>query len=211
VFVVLAAAAFLTAFYMARQLVLVFFGEARTEAAQKATESSRIMTVPLVILAVLSVAGGALNLPGLHTLEHWLAYTLGEGEPAHFVWLVAGISLGLALLGLGLGWLVYSKKPSSPYVDPLKKALGPLFTGMEKKWLVDELYETVILNPYKAFAGFMAEPVDLGLIDRIGGGLAAGTRALAEGLRSAETGYIRSYGLWMLLGLAAILTWLILR
>lgn len=211
VFIVLAAAAFLTAFYMARQLVMVFFGEARTEAAQKATESSKVMTVPLLILAVLSVSGGLLNLPGLHTLEHWLAHTVGEGEPAHFVWLVAGISLALALLGLGLGWLIYSKKTSSPYVDPLKKVLGPLFTGMEKKWLVDEIYETLILNPYKAFAGFMAEPVDLGLIDRIGGGLAAGTRVLAEGLRGAETGFIRSYGLLMLLGLAAILTWLILR
>ena len=210
-FIVLAAAAFLTAFYMGRQLVLVFFGEARSEAAQKASESSKVVTIPLIILAVLSVIGGALNLPGLHTLEHWLSHTLGEGEPAHFVWLVAGTSLVLALLGLGLGWLIYSKKADSPYADPLKKALGPLFTGMENKWWVDEFYTAVVLNPYKAFAQFMAEPVDLGVIDRIGGGLAAGTRVLAEGLRKAENGYIRTYGLWMLLGLAAIMTWLFLR
>ena len=56
-----------------------------------------------------------------------------------------------------------------------------------------------------------AYSVDLGLIDRIGGGLAAGTRALAEGLRKFENGYIRSYGLLMLLGLAAIMTWLFLQ
>jgi NADH-quinone oxidoreductase subunit L len=82
---------------------------------------------------------------------------------------------------------------------------------MENKWWVDELYAAVILNPYKAFAQFMAEPVDLGVIDRIGGGLAAGTRVMAEGLRKLENGYIRSYGLLMLLGLAAILTWLFLH
>ena len=135
----------------------------------------------------------------------------GEGEPGHFIWLVAGISLVLALLGLGLGWLIYSRKTEKGAADPLKKALGPLFTGMENKWYVDEIYTVVILNPYKAFAQFMAEPVDLGVIDRIGGGLAAGTRALAEGIRKLENGYIRTYGLLMLLGLAAILTWLFLQ
>lgn len=211
IFIVLALAAFLTAFYMGRQLTMVFFGNPRTEAAEKASESKLVVTIPLIILAVLSVFAGALNLPGLHTFETWLSHTLGEGEAGHFVWLVAGISLVLALLGLGLGWLIYSKKSEKPFVDPLKKPLGPLFTGMENKWWVDELYTAVILNPYKAFAQFMAEPVDLGLIDRIGGGLAAGTRALAEGLRKLENGYIRSYGLLMLLGLAAIMTWLFLQ
>ena len=211
VFVVLALAAFLTAFYMGRQLVMVFFGHPRSEAAEKASESKLVVTVPLMILAGLSVLGGLLNLPGLHTLETWLSHTLGEGEPAHFIWLVAGISLVLALLGLGLGWLIYSRKTEKGAADPLKKVLGPIFTGMENKWYVDEIYSVLILNPYKAFAQFMAEPVDLGVIDRIGGGLAAGTRALAEGIRKLENGYIRTYGLLMLLGLAAILTWLFLQ
>jgi NADH-quinone oxidoreductase subunit L len=211
IFIVLAVAAFMTAFYMGRQLVMVFFGDPRSEAARGASESKLVVTLPLMILAGLSVLGGLLNFPGLHTLEHWLAHSLGEGEPAHFVWLVAGISLVLALLGLGLGWMIYSRKNENPFVDPLKKAFGPLFTGMENKWWVDELYAAVILNPYKAFAQFMAEPVDLGVIDRIGGGLAAGTRAMAEGLRKLENGYIRTYGLLMLLGLTAILTWLFLH
>ena len=211
IFIVLALSAFMTAFYMGRQLVMVFFGDARSEAAKGASESKLVVTLPLMILAGLSVLGGLLNLPGLHTLEHWLEHTLGKVEPAHFVWLVAGISLVLALLGLGFGWMIYSRKNEKPFVDPLKKALGPLFTGMENKWWVDELYAAVILNPYKAFAQFMTEPVDLGVIDRIGGGLAAGTRAMAEGLRKLENGYIRTYGLLMLLGLTAILTWLFLH
>jgi len=211
IFIVLALAAFMTAFYMGRQLVMVFFGEPRSAAAKGASESKLVVTLPLMILAGLSVLGGLLNFPGLLTLEKWLGHTLGEGEPAQFVWIVAGISLVLALLGLGLGWMIYSRKTEKTFVDPLKKALGPIFTGMENKWWVDELYAALILNPYKAFAQFMAEPVDLGVIDRIGGGLAAGTRAMAEGLRKLENGYIRSYGLLMLLGLAAILTWLFLH
>jgi NADH-quinone oxidoreductase subunit L len=82
---------------------------------------------------------------------------------------------------------------------------------MEHKWWVDEFYQALILNPYKAFSEFVANPVDLGVIDRIGGGLAAGTRAVAEGLSRLQNGYIRSYAVWMLLGLVAILTYLILK
>ena len=211
VFIVLAAAAFLTAFYMGRQLIIVFFGKPQTKPAEHATESPLVITIPLLILAALSVLGGLLNFPGLHTLEHWLSHTLGEGEPAHFNFLVAGISLLLALCGLGLAWLVYSRKSAAEAPDPLSKPLGPVFKGMERKWWVDELYQSILLDPYKAAAGFIAEKVDLGVIDRIGGGLAAGTRMLAEGIRKFQNGYIRTYALWMLLGLAVIMTYIFFK
>lgn len=212
VFILLVITAFLTAFYMGRQLVLVFFTNPRTKPAEHASESPHIITIPLIVLALFSVIGGALNFPGVHTLEHFLSHTLGELEAAEFIWLVAGISLLLALLGLGAAWLIYARKPlKTKDDDPLKKPLGFLFTGMEHKWWVDELYQAVIINPYKAFAQFIADPVDLGVIDRVGGGLAAGTRTLAEGLRKLENGYIRSYALWMLIGLLAIMTFLFFR
>jgi len=211
-FIILVVTAFLTAFYMGRQLVMVFFGKPRTAAAESASESPKVMTIPLIILAGLSVIGGALNLPGVHTLEHWLSHTLGEGEPAEFVWLVAGLSLILALAGLGLAWLVYAKKFNKAQdADPMKSKLGPVFTGMEHKWWVDEFYQALILNPYKAFSEFVANPVDLGVIDRIGGGLAAGARSAAEGLSKLQNGYVRSYALWMLVGLAAIMTFLFFK
>ena len=211
VFALLVITAFLTAFYMGRQLVMVFFGKPFTAAAEHASESPRVVTIPLIILALLSVLGGVLNLPGVHTLEHWLAHTLGEGEPAGFIWLVAGLSFFLALLGLGAAWFIYSRRVQKAEADdPLKKPLGALFTGMEHKWWVDEFYQALILNPYKAFAQFMADPVDLGVIDRVGGGLAAGTRTLAEGLRKLENGYVRSYALWMVVGLLAIMMYLFL-
>ena len=57
---------------MGRQVFMVFFGKARTEAADHAVESKPVMTTPLIILAALAVLGGLLNLPGLHSLAHWL-------------------------------------------------------------------------------------------------------------------------------------------
>jgi NADH-quinone oxidoreductase subunit L len=212
IFVVLAIAAFFTAFYIGRQILMVFFGEARTSAAVKASESPKVVTVPLLILAALSVLGGLLNFPGWLPLEHWLAFTLGEVEAVGFIWPVAGASLTLALIGLGLAWLLYGRKPLvKEQPDPLQRGLGPVFTGMSRKWWVDEFYGLIILTPFKAIAGFFAKPVDLGVIDGAGNGLAAGTNKLGNWLRRFQNGYVRSYALWMLVGLVAILTYLLLR
>jgi len=212
VFVVLALAAFLTAFYIGRQIVLVFFGPARTSAADHASESAKVVTVPLLILAGLSVLGGLLNLPGVNTLEHWLARTLGETSGAVFMWSVAGGSLLLGLLGLGLAWLIYGRTPQvKNEPDPLQSKLGPIYTGMQHKWWVDELYTFLFLNPYKAIAQFTAQPLDQGVINRAGDGLGSGANALGTWLRRLQNGFVRSYALWMLVGLAAILTFLVLR
>jgi NADH-quinone oxidoreductase subunit L len=212
IFIVLVIAAFFTAFYTGRQLLMVFFGQPRSEAAVKTSESPKVVTVPLLILAGLSFLGGLLNFPGLMTLEHWLAHTLGETETVGFLWPVAGISLALAMLGLGVSWLLYGRKPLvKDQPDPLQKGLGPVFIGMEHKWWVDELYGFLILTPYKAIAQFFSQPVDQGLIDGAGNGLAAGTNTLGIWLRRFQNGYVRSYELWMLVGLVAIMTYLVLR
>jgi NADH-quinone oxidoreductase subunit L len=79
VFWLLLIAAFFTAFYMARQIWLVFFGQPRTTPAEHAHDNPPVILVPLVILAGLSILGGALNLPYIHSFEHWLDYTLLPG------------------------------------------------------------------------------------------------------------------------------------
>ncbi len=160
---ILSIAAFLTAFYMGRQVWMVFFGEARTDAATHAEESPKVMTLPLVVLAVLSVAGGALNLPfeGYHHLGHWLEYTLGEVHGLPLDLKVAGISTVLALLALLISWFIYGRNPlKSGQIDPLKKPLGFAFTGMENKWYVDEIYFALIINPYKKVSAFLADVID---------------------------------------------------
>ena len=156
-------AAFLTAFYMGRQIWMVFYGTPRHEAAAHAEESPKVMTVPLMVLAALSVVGGALNLPfeGFHNLGHWLGYTLAEVEALPLDLKVAGISTVLALAAIFTSWLIYGRNPlKAGQIDPLKKPLGFFFTGMENKWFVDEGYFAVIINPFKKASQFLADVID---------------------------------------------------
>ncbi len=189
--------AFLTAFYMGRQIFMVFFGQERTEVAKHAEESPAVVTVPLIILAFLAVFGGVLNLPGLETLTVWLEHTIEFIHPGEFNLTVALSSTILALLAIFLSWLVYGRKPmAAGEKDPLKKMFGPIFTIFEKKYWVDEGYwavfvdryidlarflaqtidwrfwhdwvhESVVANNFKRFARFLANPVDVGIVDRL--------------------------------------------
>jgi NADH-quinone oxidoreductase subunit L len=240
VYWMLTAAAFLTAFYMARQIWMVFFGSPRHAAAEHAQESPRVMTVPLVVLALLSVLGGALNLPGIHSLGGWLEHTLGPSE-AGFSWGVAGLSTLLALAAIALAWSLYSKREQAgAWKDPLE-SLGWLFTGMSRRWYVDEGIQLVLLNGYKALARFLAEVVDGRFwhdwfhdtlivggwnwlshtaldqavdrrgIDAFANGLGTATRWLAGSLRRLQNGFVRSYALAVMLGVVLILGYLLLR
>ncbi len=267
VYWLLTIAAFFTAFYMGRQVIMVFFGSPRSEAAAHAEENPPVMTVPLIILAALSVVGGFMNLPvqGLHYFKEWLAHTLGEatahGEAAletgaeaaagaliTLNWPVAIFSTFLAIGAIILAWYlyqrVYPEQQRLPAArrpdDPLRKILGPVFTGMEKKWGVDEFYKLVILDRYVDLSRFLADvvdwrfwhdwfhdtilaggytllskvlanPVDLGFIDRIANGLATVTQWIALQMRRLQSGYARNYALAVFVGMVVILGYLILR
>ncbi len=243
VYWILSAAAFLTAFYMGRQVWMVFFGKARHEAAEHAEESPLVITIPLIILAVLSALGGFINLPfkGFHQFGYWLANTLGKVEFPPFDLVVAGVSTVLALGAIALSWLLYQRKPlENGDPDPLAKPLGLAFVGMENKWFIDEAYQFAIINPYKrlaeflaqtvdwdfwhewfhdsvlvrgfvGLARFLADPVDLGFIDRVSYWLSDAIRVSAESLRKLQNGFVRSYALSVVLGVVAILGYLLLR
>jgi NADH:ubiquinone oxidoreductase subunit 5 (chain L)/Multisubunit Na+/H+ antiporter, MnhA subunit len=243
-------AAFFTAFYMGRQIWMVFFGEPRHAAAAHAEESPKVMTVPLMILAGLSVLGGALNLPtmfgktlpGSQLLTEWLGHTLGEVEGGELNLTVAGISFGLALLAILISWLIYGRNPlKAGQVDPLKKPLGFIFTGMENKWFVDEGYFAVIINPFKRLSQFLADVIDwrfwhdfvhdtviLGTynwisevalnkysdqkgIDAFANWLGAATQSVSATMRKVQNGFVRSYALSVMLGVVLILGYLILK
>lgn len=175
VFFLLLISAFLTAFYMTRQILMVFFGKARTAAAEHAQESPPVMTVPLIILAVFSILGGLINLPkwGLlgpveEILGHWLEHTVEGGYLPKFNLIVALLGSGAALLGIGLGYWLYGrrypemlKQPvAKRSEDPIVSLIGPVFVALKNKWWVDELYWLVILNPYIAVSKWLAEVVD---------------------------------------------------
>lgn len=213
VFIILAAAAFLTAFYMGRQILMVFFGKQRSDAAAHATESSPLVTLPLVILAVLALFGGGLNFPGLLTLEHWLEHSLNIPHEAAFVIPVAVGSTVLALLALLIAWLVYGRKPlfAAGAKDPLVRPLGVLFTAMNRKFMVDEFYHWLIVNPYLKLSAFMAGVIDHGIIDGFVNGLGSLASAFAGLLRRFQNGFIRSYALSVVVGIVLILVYLLFR
>jgi NADH-quinone oxidoreductase subunit L len=163
VYALLTIAAALTAFYMGRQVLLVFFGKARSHAAEEAVESPPIMIWPLAILAALSVLGGLLNFPGLHPFTDWLEHTLGHdfAHVTEFNLVVAATSTLFALGAIYVAWLLYGRQPlKEGDPDPLKARLGAAFTGMQNKWYVDEFYAWLIIRPYQRFAAFLADVVD---------------------------------------------------
>ena len=161
-------AAFFTAFYVGRQILMVFAGTPRSQAATYAEESPPVMTIPLIILASLSLIGGALNLPGLYTFTHWLEYTITSAHTAKFNIIVAIISSALAVAALGIAWIVYGRRYQDmlhlPKArrgdDPMRKTLGPVFVAFESKFWVDELYEAVVVKPYMVISHFLGEVID---------------------------------------------------
>ncbi len=254
----LVVAAFFTAFYMGRQVLMVFFGESHSEPATHAKESPALMTIPLIILAFLSIVGGFLNFPTTHTFTTWLEHTIqvaGEAVEAHeaaaageFNWVVIIISTVLALSGIALAWYLYIRRyedmkllPSNKRLDdPLRSILGPVFTLLENKYWVDELYGYVIIKPYQWLSKFLADkidwafwhdffhdrilvrsfnaitrflsgPVDLGLIDGIANFLGDGFKELAAQTRKLQTGFVRNYALSIFIGVIFIIGYLILR
>jgi NADH-quinone oxidoreductase subunit L len=150
VFIVLAAAAFLTAFYTMRQITLTFFGSPRTKAAAHASETTWVMTVPLIVLAVFAVGYGWVGIPehfpvlgGL--LPNWfhefVGGTLAEvPEAAPFNMIPLLTSLGVALGGLFFGWLVY-RKVKSPAEDKLQ------IPFLKNKYYFDEIYNFLFVKP----------------------------------------------------------------
>jgi NADH-quinone oxidoreductase subunit L len=241
VFILLTLAAFLTAFYMGRQIFMVFFGEPRSGAAEHARENPPVMTYPLIALAVLSVVGGGLNLPDFHTLTDYLGQTIRQVHATEFNLLVAALSTGLAIIAIALAWLIYGKKPMRQGDDDrLQSRLGALFAGMNRKWWVDEFYDWLIVRRYVWLSGVLADVVDerfwhdwfhdtvlassfrratawlsdsfdLAVVDGAFIGLARLVGTGAGALRRLQTGYVRNYAMSILIGLVLILTYLIFR
>ncbi|MFM8955172.1 MAG: NADH-quinone oxidoreductase subunit L [Actinomycetota bacterium] len=211
--------ALLTAYYMTRQVIMVFYGKARwsDHGAEHGAhgdftphESPRVMLMPLLVLSVLSVVGGAMQLPfskELHFLEHWLAPVVEESEAYigkswayQNKYLLLMLAIVVATTGIILAVAVYAKGKFK-VVEP---------KVLEQAWHYDTAVARVVAGPGAASFNLIAW-IDTNIVDGIVNGVGQVVRGAAGSLRKTQSGFVRVYALLISIGAVAILGWLLLR
>jgi NADH-quinone oxidoreductase subunit L len=211
--------ALLTAYYMTRQVIMVFYGEAKwkdnahdhgAHGDFEPHESPKIMLFPLVVLAGLSVVGGAMQLPfskKLHFLEHWLAPVVEESEANisktwayenKYVLLV--IAILIAATGIAAAFAVYGKKKV--------KAVEPRV--LEQAWFYDAGAAKLVGGPGRATFNAVAW-ADSRIVDGAVNGTATLVRNIAGQVRKSQNGFTRVYAALMAVGAVALLAWFLFR
>jgi NADH-quinone oxidoreductase subunit L len=205
--------AFLTAFYMTRQFVLVFLGRPRwEETGHHPHESPRVMTVPLMVLAALAIFGGLVIRLGL---ESFLEPSFELVDQAHapsdplVLLLLAGLSVGAGLLGIGTAAFVYRKAPSE--WEGFERGFGPAWGWWRDGYRVDDIYGAVVVAPGLKAAEAAAFKVDLPVIDGAVNSVGGAAREVGFSFRNLQTGFVRNYGAYFVAGLGALLIWLVVR
>jgi NADH-quinone oxidoreductase subunit L len=211
--------ALLTAYYMTRQVIMVFYGEAKWKNNARdhgahgdfePHESPKIMLFPLVVLAVLSVVGGAMQLPfskKLHFLEHWLAPVVEESEAnISKTWayenkyVLLMVAVLIAATGIAAAFAVYAKKKA--------KAIEPRV--LEQAWFYDAGAAKLIGGPGRAAFNAVAW-ADTHIVDGAVNGTATLVRNVAGQVRKSQSGFTRLYAALMAVGAVALLAWFIYR
>jgi len=197
----------MTAFYMFRLYATTFLGQFRGTHDQEhhLHESPFAMTLPLILLAVASAIAGAIGVPelmgGHHWLSHQLAPIVGEakeaGLSASTEWALMGVSVTIAVVSLLIALSIYRKKADG---EP-QTALGKF---LYNKWYIDELYETIILNPLNKFAGFLKEVVEKNIIDGAVNGTGKLVQYSARQIRLLQSGQVGYYILFMVLSMVLL-------
>ena len=215
------AAAGLTGFYMFRLLFLTFWGTCRAEekVRSKIHESPLVMTVPLVILAVLSVVGGIVGIPealgGSNDFHHWLAPMLANEngtlpvEPGrHYSpsveYLLIVLSVAVALCGIFTAWWFYIRKPET--ARNLAERMPISYQLLSNKYYVDEIYNILIVQPIKLISTYILWKIfDVGVIDGLVNLTGRSVRGLGRVAARLQTGYVQAYAVTFILGVALVL------
>jgi len=197
----------ITAFYMTRMMWLTFFGPPRWADGLHPHESPRLMTVPLLTLAGLSVVGGLVNTPFRTALEHFLdpAFELvGLAHPPEgsLAFALAGASMLAALVGIALAAVRYRTYRTEE---------GRTWRIMGRGYYVDDVYAQVFARTGKLGAAWMAFRFDARVIDGAVEGTGGLVRRIGGWLRPLQTGFVRSYGLAIVVGSVAMLAWFLSR
>ncbi|MBK8175809.1 MAG: NADH-quinone oxidoreductase subunit L [Rhodospirillales bacterium] len=210
-------AAFLTAFYSWRLLILTFHGRPRADESVMARvhESPKVMLIPMMVLAVGAVFAGFIAYEPM-VGEHWEAFwrdaivILAQHpavEGAHHVpsW-VKLAPLGVGLAGIALAFFLYVMAPGLP--GALAARFGGVYRFLLNKWYFDELYDALFVRPSFVLGRGLWKSGDGALIDGVGpDGVAAATVRIARGVGRMQTGYIFHYAFAMLIGVLILVSW----
>jgi len=197
--ILLIMASLITAFYMGRQVALIFYGKQR-DTTYHAHESGPVMRLPLIVLAIGTVLGGAINLPGLYWLGNFLEPVLHE-QAAEFTIgkaVLATVVTLLALVSMYGGWYLYAMTFQSRIKlgkdDPLLYYLGDIWRGAEIGWGFDWFYQRAVVRPYRSISLFLSNVFDQQGIDGIlVDGLPRLFGRLSTLFRVGQSGYVRNY------------------
>jgi NADH-quinone oxidoreductase subunit L len=198
--------AFITSIYTFRMVFVTFFGDAKTSVGH---HTGKLMNVPMIILAILSIVGGFIELP--HTLGHvelfsgflksvFPAITLQPNATTGLEWTIQLITIALSLAGIYIAYYFYLKKPEMS--GKLKTSLGGLhhlwFTG----WGFDALYNTVLVRPFV----FLASVNKKDVIDKFYALIVAASEELHQLFAKTQGGILRWYVMSIVIGAILILT-----
>jgi NADH-quinone oxidoreductase subunit L len=215
-FILLSITSVLTAAYMYRLYFMVFWGEFRGTAHQQQHlhESPSSMTIPLIILAVLSAVGGFLGLPEIfgdsNWIHHYLAPVFSENirimhpaDSSMVEWFITIASVVVLLLVL---WLAYRRYAIKKVGITINEEQLPFFYRLSyRKFYVDEIYEAVIVKPVEAMGDFFSKAFEKNVIDGIVNGLGNTTVYFSGQLRKIQTGNIGFYVFAMVAGIILML------
>lgn len=198
----------MTAFYMFRLYATTFLGKFRGTHEQEhhLHESPKSMTLPLIVLAILSVVGGLVGIPeilgGSHKLHHFLSPVL-VSEQAHHIehsteYLLMGASVALAAIAILFAIYKFSKKPEMEDAQGLGKVL-------QNKWYVDELYDTIIVKPLMHIAELFKSIIEKSGIDGAVNGVGKFVQYSSRQLRLVQSGQVGNYILMMIAAFVVII------
>ena len=190
----------LTAFYMFRQLFMVFHGTSRAEESVQSHihESPPAMTVPLIVLALGSITAGWVALPSRDVWDPWLQAVLGAGNPAEHgeavnEALLVGLTVGIAVIGIALAYFIYGRERR------LAEG-GPVWRVLAHKYYIDELYDFLFVRPFTAAANWLARAFDPRFVDGAVNGVAGLVRGISASGRRLQSGNVQHYLFAFLLG-----------
>ncbi|ULE33503.1 NADH-quinone oxidoreductase subunit L [Mycobacterium sp. IDR2000157661] len=186
----------ITAFYMTRVMLMTFFGEKRWAAHAHPHEAPKVMTWPMILLAIGSVGSGAAFAIG-GTLEHWLEPVVGTHEIHHVapVWVVTTVILAVVAVGIVIAYRMYGTR-AVPEDVPAGSALT---VAARNDLYGDAFNEEVFMRPGQQLTRGLVE-IDDEAVEGAGTGLATLVSRTSAGLRQTQTGFARSYALSMLAG-----------